>query len=50
MGNEAPCKIVGICTVRIKMFDGIIRTLGDVKHVPDLKRNIISLSTLNSKG
>ena len=32
------------------MFDGIASMLVDVKHVPDLKRNLISLSTLDSKG
>jgi len=37
-------------TVRIKMFDDVVRTLGNVKHVLDLKRNLISLSTLDSKG
>ena len=50
MGNNASCKVAGIGTVRIKMFDGVVRTLGDVRHVPDLKRNLISLSTLDSKG
>ena len=49
MGNNAPRKIVGIGTVRIKMFDGVVRTLGDVRHVPDLKKNLISLSTLDAK-
>ena len=49
MGNNASCKIVGIGMVRIKMFDGVVRTLGDVRHIPDLKRNLISLSTLDSK-
>ena len=32
------------------MFDGVVRKLSDVRHVPDLKRNLISLSTLDSKG
>ena len=32
------------------MFDGIIRTLTDVRHVPYLKRNLISLSTLDLNG
>ena len=32
------------------MFDGVVRTLGDIRHVPDLKRNLISLSTLDTKG
>ena len=50
MGNNASCKVAGIGIVRIKMFDRVIHTLGDVKHVLDLKRNFISLSTLDAKG
>ena len=50
MGNNASCKVAGIGTICIKMFDGVVRTLGDVRHVPDLKRNLISLSTLDTKG
>ena len=50
MDYDAPCKIVGVGTIRIKMFDRIVRTLGDVKHIPNLKMNLISLSTLDSKG
>ena len=50
MGNNASCKVEGIGTVRIRMFDGVVRTLGDVRHVLDLKRNLISLSTLDIKG
>ena len=49
MGNNVSCKITGIGTVRIKMFDGFVRTLGDVGHIPDLKRNLILLSTIYSK-
>lgn len=43
------CKIAGIRTIRIKVFDGAVRTISDVRYVPDLKRNFISLSTLYSK-
>ena len=50
MGNNASCKVAGIRIVRIKMFDGVVRTLGDVRHVPYLKRNLISLSNLDAKG
>ena len=50
MGNNASCKVAGIGIVHIKMFDGVVRTLGDVRHVHDLKRNLISLSTLDAKG
>ena len=49
LGNNASCKVAGIGTVRIKMFNGVVRTLGDVRYVPDLKRNLISLSTLDAK-
>ena len=49
MGYNSSCRIAGIGAVRIKMFDGVVRTLDDVRHVPDMKRNMISLSTLDSK-
>ena len=50
MGNDASCKIASVGTFRIKMFDGIVQKLGDVKHVLDFKWNIISFNTLDSKG
>ncbi|KAG8481033.1 hypothetical protein CXB51_025775 [Gossypium anomalum] len=50
MGNNASCKIAGVRTIKVKMFDGVVRTLSDVRHFPELKRNLISLSTLDSKG
>ena len=50
MGNNVPCKVIGRGTVQIKMHDGVIRTLTDVRHVPDLKRNLISLGTLDAQG
>ncbi|XP_075108699.1 uncharacterized protein LOC142180384 [Nicotiana tabacum] len=50
MGNNAACKVIGKGTVRIKMHDGVVRTLTDVRHVPDLKKNLISLGTLESLG
>ena len=50
MGNNASCKLLGIGIVHIKMFDGVVCPLGDVKHVLDLKRNLISLSTIDAKG
>nr|GEU62740.1 hypothetical protein [Tanacetum cinerariifolium] len=50
MGNDSPCKVVGIGTIQIKMHDGVVRTLTDVCHVPDLKKKLISLGVLDSKG
>lgn len=49
MRNNTLCKIVGVGTVRLKIFDGVIRILTDVRHVSELKRNLISWSTLDSK-
>ena len=50
MGNGYRCKVRGVGSVRIKTQDGVIRTLSNVHHVPDLKQNIISLGTLDSRG
>lgn len=36
-------------TVKVKMFNGIIKTLGDIRHVPTLKRSFISLSASDAK-
>jgi hypothetical protein len=32
------------------MHDGIFRTLTNVSHIPDMSKNLISLSTLDDKG
>ena len=50
MGNNAACKVIGVGTVKVKMHDGIIRTFGNVRHVPDLKKNLISMGTLEDNG
>ncbi|KAK3038197.1 hypothetical protein RJ639_030304 [Escallonia herrerae] len=50
MGNDVACKVVGISSIRIRMHDGIVRTLTYVRHVPELRKNLISLGTLDSNG
>jgi len=50
MGNNTQCNVTEIGTVKIKTHDGAVKTLSNVCHVPDLKRNLISLGTLQSKG
>ena len=47
--NDAACQMIGICTVRTKMFDGMIRNLMDVRHVPQMKKNIILVGAVESK-
>ena len=43
LGNDLACKVAGIRTIGIKIFDGEIRNLDQVKYVSELKRNLISL-------
>ena len=50
MGNNMTCKVLGIGTVRIKMYDGVVRTLSNVRHVPDLRKNLVSLGIFDSQG
>lgn len=50
MGNKNKHEIIGIRSVEIRMFDGIIRTLYSVRHALELNRNLISLSMLDSSG
>ncbi|KAE8735061.1 hypothetical protein F3Y22_tig00000477pilonHSYRG00233 [Hibiscus syriacus] len=50
LGDYRCCNIVGIGDVRIKMYDGSIRTLCGVRHIPYLKKNLISLGTLHKNG
>jgi len=40
----------GICTVLVKMFDGMVRELNDVRYVPQLKMNLISVGALKASG
>ena len=50
MGNNVACKVIGFGTVKVKMYDDIIRTFGNVRHVSALKKNLISLGTLDASG
>ncbi|KAL4368547.1 hypothetical protein GQ457_05G015590 [Hibiscus cannabinus] len=43
-------RLKGIYTIKVNTFDGVIRIMANVRHDLDLKRNLISWSTLNSKG
>ena len=47
MGNNVSCQTVGVGNGRIKMYDDIIITLLNVRHVPELRKNLISLGVLD---
>jgi len=49
MGNDAAtCKAIVIGGFKSKMFDGKVQTLTNVRHVPELKNNMISLEILGA--
>ncbi|KAJ4704922.1 Retrovirus-related Pol polyprotein from transposon TNT 1-94 [Melia azedarach] len=50
MANSSICKAVGIGSIKIRTHDGKFCTLNNVRHVPLLTKNLISLSMLDNKG
>jgi len=50
MGDDCPCHMKGIGTVLTKMFDWMVRELNDVRYVPQLKRNLITIGALEALG
>ena len=51
MGDDRPCNMLRIGIVQIKMFDGMIRELKEVRYVPELKKkNLISVGALKILG
>ena len=43
LGDDEPCKIVGMGKVHINLNNGIEWLLRDVRHIPAMKRNLISI-------
>jgi len=39
-----------IVTICIKMFDGMVRELKEVRYVPQVKKNLISIGALEALG
>lgn len=50
MGNNHSCPVVGIRSIPLKLEDGSVNLLKNVRHVPKLKRNLIALGMLDSIG
>lgn len=50
LGNNKACKIAGIGSVNIKMHDGYDRVLTNVRYVPELRKNLITLGMLDNLG
>lgn len=50
LGNNKACKIVGIGSIKLKLADGTEKVLTDVRHIPELKWNLVSVGMLDSHG
>ena len=50
LGNDQECRVIGVGSVRLKMADGSARVFSEVRFIPHIKRNLISLGVLEKKG
>jgi hypothetical protein len=50
MGDNHALEIAGIDTIKLKMYDGLICTISGVRHVKDLKKNLLSVGQFDSLG
>ncbi|GJS37686.1 integrase, catalytic region, zinc finger, CCHC-type containing protein [Tanacetum coccineum] len=50
LGDNSACAIIGIGKVRVQIKDGSSFVLKNVRYIPELKRNLISLGTLDREG
>ena len=50
LGNNKACKIKGMGTIRLKMFDDRDFLLKNVRYIPELKRNLISIIMIDGLG
>ena len=49
LGDNQPCGIIGKGVVKIKLNRSVWE-LKDVRHIPDLRKNLISVGQLASEG
>nr|GEX99708.1 retrotransposon protein, putative, Ty1-copia subclass [Tanacetum cinerariifolium] len=50
MRNHSIYPVIRTGNIQVKMHDGVIRTITGVRHILDLKRNLISHSILEANG
>lgn len=48
LGNNKTFKVAGIGTAKLKLYDGFEKVMQQVRHIPELKRNLILLGMLES--
>ncbi|CAN0905823.1 Retrovirus-related Pol polyprotein from transposon TNT 1-94, partial [Linum grandiflorum] len=50
MGNQSTAEIVGIGDIRVKTSVGCMLTLKNVRHIPDLRLNLLAANVLDQEG
>ena len=50
MGDDERFSVLGVGTVAFQREHGALITLTDVKYVPGLKKNLVSVTMLEEKG
>ena len=50
MVNNSPCKSISIGSIQIRMHNGTVRTLIEVRRILELKKNLVSMGAMDSKG
>ncbi|GJT35276.1 hypothetical protein Tco_0925695 [Tanacetum coccineum] len=50
LGDGRECRVRGTCKVQVQMRDGSSFVLDNVRYVPELRLNLISLDTLEKEG
>ena len=50
LADDEPLKIVAKGDVRVKTWNGLVWKLQNVRHIPSLKRNLISVGQLDDEG
>ena len=50
MGDDRSYNMKVISTILFKMFDGMVQELKEVRYVPQLKMNLISIGALKALG
>ncbi|KAE8703505.1 hypothetical protein F3Y22_tig00110469pilonHSYRG00245 [Hibiscus syriacus] len=48
--NDHALEIVGVGTIKLKMYDGTIKVVRDVRHVKGLKKNLLSYGLLDNNA
>jgi len=50
MGDDHTCRLVDKSTVRIKMYDRIMRELKDMRYIPRITKNLIAIGDSKAEG